>query len=141
MKLLHLYRTPALPQAKKHALLSAARQNGYPALEDIETEYCFNIETTAPLLLAEIRILRWLLAETFEPENLAEQSFLISNPPSPPFHKVGESASDFPQEGKRASLSDSSLITHQCIIEVGPRMNFTTAWSTNAVSVCHACGL
>ncbi|MEW6161845.1 MAG: phosphoribosylformylglycinamidine synthase [Nitrospirota bacterium] len=27
------------------------------------------------------------------------------------------------------------------MLEVGPRMNFTTAWSTNAVSVCHACGL
>lgn len=27
------------------------------------------------------------------------------------------------------------------IFEVGPRMNFTTAWSTNAVSICHACGL
>jgi phosphoribosylformylglycinamidine synthase len=27
------------------------------------------------------------------------------------------------------------------VLEVGPRMNFTTAWSTNAVSVCHACGL
>jgi len=27
------------------------------------------------------------------------------------------------------------------LVEVGPRMNFTTAWSTNAVSVCHACGL
>jgi phosphoribosylformylglycinamidine synthase len=24
---------------------------------------------------------------------------------------------------------------------VGPRMSFTTAWSTNAVAVCHACGL
>lgn len=27
------------------------------------------------------------------------------------------------------------------VLEVGPRMNFTTAWSTNAVSVCHACGI
>ncbi len=27
------------------------------------------------------------------------------------------------------------------VLEVGPRMNFTTAWSTNAVSVCHSCGL
>lgn len=27
------------------------------------------------------------------------------------------------------------------LIEVGPRLNFSTAWSTNAVSVCHACGL
>ncbi len=27
------------------------------------------------------------------------------------------------------------------LLEVGPRMSFTTAWSTNAVSICHACGL
>ena len=27
------------------------------------------------------------------------------------------------------------------LIEVGPRLNFSTAWSTNAVSVCQACGL
>ncbi len=27
------------------------------------------------------------------------------------------------------------------VFEVGPRMTFTTAWSTNAVSVCRACGL
>jgi phosphoribosylformylglycinamidine synthase len=27
------------------------------------------------------------------------------------------------------------------VLEVGPRMTFTTAWSTNAVSVCRACGI
>ena len=27
------------------------------------------------------------------------------------------------------------------VIEVGPRLSFTTAWSTNAVAVCRACGL
>jgi phosphoribosylformylglycinamidine synthase len=27
------------------------------------------------------------------------------------------------------------------LLEVGPRMNFSTAWSTNAVSICAACGL
>jgi phosphoribosylformylglycinamidine synthase len=27
------------------------------------------------------------------------------------------------------------------VLEVGPRMNFSTAWSTNAVGICHACGL
>ena len=26
-------------------------------------------------------------------------------------------------------------------LEVGPRLNFETAWSTTAVSICHACGL
>jgi len=27
------------------------------------------------------------------------------------------------------------------IVEAGPRLSFTTAWSANAVSICHACGL
>jgi len=27
------------------------------------------------------------------------------------------------------------------IVEIGPRLNFETAFSTNAVSICHACGL
>jgi phosphoribosylformylglycinamidine synthase len=29
----------------------------------------------------------------------------------------------------------------QSIIEIGPRLNFETALSTNAVAICHACGL
>ena len=120
MSLFHLYRGPALSPAKKHALLLVTKQNVHPEIEDVETEYCFNIETTAPLSDGEIKILRWLLTETFEPGNFSDKSFLTGNPPSPPLVKGG-------------------II--QTIIEVGPRMNFTTAWSTNAVSVCHACGL
>ena len=27
------------------------------------------------------------------------------------------------------------------VVELGPRLNFETAWSTNAVAICHACGL
>ena len=27
------------------------------------------------------------------------------------------------------------------LLEVGPRLTFCTAWSSNAVSICHACGL
>jgi phosphoribosylformylglycinamidine synthase len=40
-------------------------------------------------------------------------------------------------------LGASSFLddTAGTVVEVGPRMNFTTAWSTNAVSICHACGL
>ncbi len=40
------------------------------------------------------------------------------------------------QFGPKSFLDESGSV-----LEVGPRMNFTTAWSTNAVSVCHACGL
>ncbi len=35
----------------------------------------------------------------------------------------------------------SSLEGDGFLVEVGPRMNFTTAWSSNAVSICHACGI
>jgi phosphoribosylformylglycinamidine synthase len=112
--LLHLYRKPALSLSKKNNLLSIAQKKVSSDVRDIETEYCFNIETTAPLTGDELKILRWLLSETFEPENFSEDSFLTRN---------------------------SELGTRNCILEVGPRMNFTTAWSTNVVSVCHACGL
>ncbi|CAM8988504.1 unnamed protein product [Rhodiola kirilowii] len=27
------------------------------------------------------------------------------------------------------------------LVEAGPRLSFTTAWSSNAVSICQACGL
>lgn len=110
MNLIHLYRRPALSEGKKRELLSTIKKRVSEDIEDIETEYCFNIESIESLTDEEIIILRWLLSETFEPENFSEKSFLHP--------------------------SASSLI-----LEFGPRMNFTTAWSTNAVSVCHACGL
>jgi len=120
MSLLHLYRRPALSEAKKNGFLSVSRKKVSPDIADIETEYCFNIETTDSLAEEEANILRWLLAETFEPDDFSDKSFLTENPPLPPFIKGG---------------------MWGVILEVGPRMNFTTAWSTNAVSVCHACGL
>ncbi len=42
------------------------------------------------------------------------------------------------------NLSEQPFLTeddHSILIEVGPRMNFTTSWSTNAVSICHTCGI
>jgi len=118
--LLHFYRTPALLENKRNQLLKTVREKLSPGIDTIETEFCFNIDVSEPLTDKELNILRWLLSETFEHENFSDESFLTQNPPSPPFEKGG-------REG--------------FIIEVGPRMNFTTAWSTNVVSVCHACGL
>jgi phosphoribosylformylglycinamidine synthase len=128
MNLLHFYRRPALSTAEKNELLSIMHQKISPEVKDIDSEYCFNIKATSPLIDEELNILRWLLAETFEPENFSDKSFL-NNQPSAISHQP---------------LVNSQLSVHstqQSIIEVGPRMNFSTAWSTNAVSVCHACGL
>jgi phosphoribosylformylglycinamidine synthase len=38
--------------------------------------------------------------------------------------------------GERSLLDSAGTV-----LEVGPRMNFSTAWSTNAVAICRACGL
>ncbi len=107
MKLLHFYRNPALSDTKRDSFASFAGKNVSPHIKGIETEYCFNVQTSAPLTEAELGTLRWLLAETFSPDRFASGSLLAGNQ----------------------------------VIEVGPRMNFTTAWSTNAVSICRACGL
>ena len=114
MSLIYRYKKPALTSAKEDELLAFARQNISPDILDIKTEYCFYIESKGPLSAKEDELLLWLLSETFEPENFSTDSFLTNH---------------------------ESQITNHGIIEVGPRMNFTTAWSSNAVSVCHACGL
>ena len=94
--------------------MSFARLNVSKDIEDVQTEFCFYIESDTPLLAEESELLWWLLCETFDPGNFSEQSFLS---------RKGRSAGKY------------------YTIEVGPRMNFSTAWSTNAVSVCNACGL
>jgi phosphoribosylformylglycinamidine synthase len=106
LSLLHYYRAPGLSEARTNALLVTARKRVSHDIEDISTEYCFNVEAQGDLTAAERDTLGWLLRETFEPDGFGSRSFLGGQ-----------------------------------VLEVGPRMNFTTAWSTNAVSVCHACGL
>jgi phosphoribosylformylglycinamidine synthase len=42
----------------------------------VEAEHCFYVQTSAELGPSELRVLRWLLAETFDSEGLATTSFL-----------------------------------------------------------------
>jgi phosphoribosylformylglycinamidine synthase len=71
-------------------------------------EYCFNVETSAPLNSKELSTLRQLLGDGFISESIT------SAPSNPDGH-----------EG----------------VELGPRMNFATAYSTNIVAICQTCGL
>ncbi len=71
-------------------------------------QYCFNVDTSAPLSFNELSILRQLLADGFVSETLS------ANPINP-------------EEREGA--------------ELGPRMNFATAYSTNIVAICQTCGL
>ncbi|MFO7587659.1 MAG: phosphoribosylformylglycinamidine synthase [Gemmatimonadota bacterium] len=123
MSLLHFYRTPALSEAATASLLERARGRAVPGLLRLETEHCFNVEVSRALDDPNLRTLAWLLAETFEPERFASRSFLAVRAAGP------------------AAGAGGPLAVPPEILEVGPRLTFTTAWSTNAVSVCHACGL
>jgi phosphoribosylformylglycinamidine synthase len=120
MSLLHFYRTPSLSESARLALLNRARTHVSHDIKDIESEFCFNVETVGPLGDPEMRILTWLLSETFEPLGFGMSSFLLDG---------------IEEKALRAGAYGARLV------EVGPRMSFTTAWSTNAVSVCHACGV
>lgn len=39
------------------------------------------------------------------------------------------------------SFGEKPFLTGKRVVEIGPRLNFETAFSTNAVAICHACGL
>ncbi len=71
-------------------------------------EYCFNVETSAPLNSEELSILKQILTEGFILERISTK----------PIEPRG-----------------------QKVVELGPRMNFATAYSTNIVAICHTCGL
>lgn len=107
--ILKFYRKGALSEYKTQQLLKRINSEISDEIKQIETEFCYYILTDKKLSDYELNLLKWLLAETFEPENFSDKSFLSS---------------------------DNGMI-----FEVGPRLNFSTAWSTCAVSVCHSIGI
>ncbi len=116
MALLHFYRTPAVSPARTRALADRFGARSGLVIRQIDSEYCFNVAADGALSETDLRVLTWLLSETFEPQGFASESFLAV----------------------RALRPESAVAE---LLEVGPRMTFTTAWSTNAVSVLRACGL
>jgi hypothetical protein len=75
MILFHLYRTPALSTYQTANLLEAARGLASRAVRSIDSEFCYNVASRKKLTADQMRLLRWLLAETFEPENFSPTSF------------------------------------------------------------------
>ncbi|KAK9844820.1 hypothetical protein WJX74_007244 [Apatococcus lobatus] len=110
-EVLQLYRSPGLSKSAATALLRKVSQRGIVDADEVSAELCFNVALESELSSVEAATLSWLLRETFEPELLTAQPSLAA--------------------------SDSCSL----LVEVGPRMSFTTAWCANAVSICQACGL
>ncbi len=86
------------------------------AIIDVKTEYCFNIDCEGALSNNCLEKLQWLFTETFEPEDCRKDLTYFTDFPTP----AGQFAT---------------------IVEVGPRLAFSTAWSSNCVSICEACNI
>lgn len=110
-EVVQLYRYPGLTQSKARTLLRKAQDKASPKISGIDGELCYNIETSAPLTAKEAETLSWLLRETYEPELLV------------------------------ADTRFSKPAGADAVVEVGPRMSFSTAWCANALSICQSCGL
>lgn len=113
-KVIHFYRVPLIEQNATSELLKTIQSKLSNQIIGLKTEQCFNIGLNSSLSSEKLSVLQWVLGETYEPENLGTQSFLDKE------------------------LKNSS---NAILVEVGPRLSFTTAWSANAVSICRACGL
>ena len=114
--IVHYYRRTephhGLLQSAKDLLNRQGLHEDAEKLSCVHTESCFNVQVTNPPLSDEHKArIEWLLAETFDKAGLQFEN------------------STFDHE-------ESSLV-----VEFGPRMTFTSAFSSNAVSICQACGL
>ncbi|CAM9146490.1 unnamed protein product [Scytosiphon promiscuus] len=115
-EVMHFYRTPGvLPSAAAGLLEKTKAACPGAGVESIATEHCFNVEVdkARPLDPSQKETLQWLLRETFEPKQTSESSFL--------------------------SAEDSSK--NLLLVEVGPRLSFESAVSSNAKSICRASGI
>ncbi|KAL3721462.1 hypothetical protein ACJRO7_033890 [Eucalyptus globulus] len=113
-EVIHFFRIPLIQENATSELLKSVQAKVSNQIVGLKTEQCFNIGLESRLSSEKLSVLKWLLQETYEPENLGTESFLEKKR----------------QEG-----------LNTVVVEVGPRLSFTTAWSANAVSICRACGL
>ncbi|KAL9680080.1 hypothetical protein QQ045_017955 [Rhodiola kirilowii] len=113
-EVIHFFRVPLIQESATAELLKQAQTKISSQIVGLKTEQCFNVGLRSGLPNEKLSVLRWLLQETYEPDNLGTASFF-----------------------EKEMRENTSAI----VVEVGPRLSFTTAWSSNAVSICQACGL
>ena len=133
--MIHYYRKITdVPSALLSLLQEELMNNGFPNhdIHHMEVEYCYNVlpsSTITTLTTEQTKRLEWLLAETFEPQHSRlEQSF---------FTDAADEDAAVNEENKEASKA----ATKKLIMEYGPRMTFTSAFSSNASSICQACDI
>lgn len=105
------YRTPAFTTHKTKEILLKLKKV-HQQIDEVQTELCYHVEFNQKNVdNKEKATLEWILSPPLNPENLTPLSQLQGEP------------------GKHT------------IIECGPRFNFSTSESSNAVSICQSLGL
>lgn len=109
--ILRWYRTPAFTPYKTKEILTKLNKIN-SNVSDLKTELCFYVEFNQKNVdVKDKETIKWILSSPLEPEKVTTDSVL----------KV--------ENGKNV------------LIECGPRFNFSTSDSTNAVSICNSLGL
>jgi phosphoribosylformylglycinamidine synthase len=75
MVIVRFYRKPGLSSAATATKLRQLRQHT-PLVHDLETELCFNVETTSILSDSELKKICWILGSPLEPQNLTTEPHL-----------------------------------------------------------------
>lgn len=115
MTIIRYYAPNAFDDGKTAGILKSLQQLN-PKIVNIKTEKCYHIEINDANknknpTLDAGEILQWILKRPQQEGGLSQKS----------------------------TLNDSESNT--CTIEIGPRFNFSTAQSTNSVSICQNVGL
>ena len=116
--IIRFYSFPGLPSGRHDVTFSKLKTVcSRLKVTELSTEICVNVSVQGNDCLdsGELKTLLWLLTNSLEEENV-----------------------------RRSSLLDETAGKEGCgkvLIEIGPRLNFSTAWSTNAVSICRSIGL
>lgn len=115
MTVLRYYQHPALSVIKTQQKLQQLRAaSAEHAVTSVQTEYCFYVQLSSDckeLTSEEVTKLQWILSHGFEGTVHSETSFSHATAP------------------------------YSLVIEIGPRLNFSSPYSTNAVSISHSIGL
>ena len=111
------YRFPGVSECSHQEILQKLQKIS-PRVSWLATETCFYIQLNdgCKLSVEDEKKLLWVLASPFDEKNISKSSYL---------------------DDKSIQDPERRYIT----LEIGPRLNFSTAWSTNAVSICHSIGL
>ena len=114
--ILRFFRWPAMNEDAARRLAAEASESGLD-IDGFESEFCFNVE---------VEVATDDAAPPVTDAHYAVLRWLFTETFEP---------------SQTSSQSGFSSDNASMIVEVGPRMAFSTAWSSNAVSICHACGL